>query len=109
MIPKKPAPHVMRGGNRFSEKIVLHQNLERDSDSKKSYTALVSEAIRKAVVAANKIYFRAMLQASIVLRNAGAAGRLPLISGLSEIRLLSAQVGQARLALARRIAPRTSG
>ena len=25
MIPKKPAPHLMRGGNRFSEKIMLHQ------------------------------------------------------------------------------------
>jgi hypothetical protein len=22
MIPKKPAPHLMRGGNRFSEKIM---------------------------------------------------------------------------------------
>jgi hypothetical protein len=25
MIPKKPAPHLMRGGHRFSEKIMLHQ------------------------------------------------------------------------------------
>jgi hypothetical protein len=25
MIPKKPAPHLMRGGRRFSEKIMLHQ------------------------------------------------------------------------------------
>jgi hypothetical protein len=25
MIPKKPAPHVMRGGNRFSEKIMRQQ------------------------------------------------------------------------------------
>jgi hypothetical protein len=25
MIPKKPAPHLMRGGNRFSEKIMLKQ------------------------------------------------------------------------------------
>ena len=23
MIPKKPAPHLMRGGHRFSEKIML--------------------------------------------------------------------------------------
>jgi hypothetical protein len=23
MIPKKPAPHLMRGGRRFSEKIML--------------------------------------------------------------------------------------
>jgi hypothetical protein len=36
MIPKKPAPHVMRGGNRFSEKIVLQKKLERDGASKKS-------------------------------------------------------------------------
>src|SRR5262249_4673919 len=25
MIPKKPAPHLMRGVKRFSEKIMLHQ------------------------------------------------------------------------------------
>src|SRR5262249_19146439 len=25
MIPKKPAPHLMRGGNRFSEKIMRQQ------------------------------------------------------------------------------------
>jgi hypothetical protein len=25
MIPKKPAPDLIRGGNRFSEKIMLHQ------------------------------------------------------------------------------------
>jgi hypothetical protein len=25
MIPKKPAPHLMRGGHRFSEKIMLEQ------------------------------------------------------------------------------------
>jgi hypothetical protein len=25
MIPKKPAPHLMRGGYRFSEKIMLKQ------------------------------------------------------------------------------------
>jgi hypothetical protein len=25
MIPKKPAPDLIRGGNRFSEKIVLKQ------------------------------------------------------------------------------------
>ena len=25
MIPKKPAPHLMRGVPRFSEKIMLHQ------------------------------------------------------------------------------------
>jgi len=37
MIPKKPAPDVIGGGNRFSEKIMLHQKLERDDDSKKSH------------------------------------------------------------------------
>jgi len=28
MIPKKPAPHLMRGGYRFSEEIVLQQELK---------------------------------------------------------------------------------
>jgi hypothetical protein len=27
MIPKKPAPHAMRGGKRFSEKILLQKKL----------------------------------------------------------------------------------
>jgi hypothetical protein len=27
MIPKKPAPDLIRGGNRFSEKIMLLQNV----------------------------------------------------------------------------------
>jgi hypothetical protein len=31
MIRKKPAPDLIRGGNRFSEKIMLHQKLERQS------------------------------------------------------------------------------
>ena len=39
MIRKKPAPHLMRGGYRFSEKIVLKQKMERDDDSKKSHRA----------------------------------------------------------------------
>jgi len=26
MIPKKPAPDLIRGGNRFSEKIMLNKN-----------------------------------------------------------------------------------
>src|SRR3954454_23908521 len=42
MIPKKPAPHLMRGGNRFSEKIMLHQPVGRDGESTKSYPALVT-------------------------------------------------------------------
>jgi hypothetical protein len=29
MIPKKHAPDLIRGGYRFSEKIMLQQNLER--------------------------------------------------------------------------------
>jgi hypothetical protein len=37
MIPKKPAPHVMR-----SEKIMLHQKVERDGDLKKSHPGLVA-------------------------------------------------------------------
>jgi hypothetical protein len=31
MIPKKPAPDLIRGGNRFSEKIVLKQKDKRCS------------------------------------------------------------------------------
>jgi hypothetical protein len=30
MIPKKPAPHLMRDVERFSERILLKQNLERE-------------------------------------------------------------------------------
>jgi hypothetical protein len=39
MIPKKPAPHLMRGGYRFSEKIMRQpKRIERDDDSKKVIT-----------------------------------------------------------------------
>jgi hypothetical protein len=30
MIPKKPAPDLIRGGTRFSEKIMLNEKLDRD-------------------------------------------------------------------------------
>jgi len=30
MIPKKPAPDLIRSGNRFSEMIMLTQELDRD-------------------------------------------------------------------------------
>jgi len=30
MIPKKPAPDLIRGGNRFSEKIMLNKKLDHD-------------------------------------------------------------------------------
>ena len=40
MIPKKPAPDLIRGGYRFSEKTMLTNKLERDDDSKKSDHAL---------------------------------------------------------------------
>jgi hypothetical protein len=30
MIPKKPAPDLIRGGNRFSEKIMLKQKVRLD-------------------------------------------------------------------------------
>jgi hypothetical protein len=39
MIRKKPAPDLIRGGYRFSEKIMLRQSLERDDGSTKA-TAL---------------------------------------------------------------------
>src|SRR5437899_6356379 len=51
MIRKKPAPHLMRGGYRFSlatnaervcAEIMLKQKVERDDDSKKSHHALVT-------------------------------------------------------------------
>jgi hypothetical protein len=32
MIRKKPAPHLMRGVRRLSEKIMRKQKLERDDD-----------------------------------------------------------------------------
>jgi len=48
MIPKKPAPHLMRGGNRFSEKRSCpNKKLERDDDSKKSHPALRLKIDRK--------------------------------------------------------------
>src|SRR5262245_48927559 len=40
MIPKKPAPDLIRGVQRFSEKIMLNKKLERDDDSRKSHSAL---------------------------------------------------------------------
>src|SRR5882757_11532589 len=40
MIRKKPAPHLMRGEYRFSEKIMLKQQLERGDDSKKGHHGL---------------------------------------------------------------------
>jgi hypothetical protein len=33
MIPKKPAPDLIRGGNRFSEKIMLNQESYRTDKS----------------------------------------------------------------------------
>jgi hypothetical protein len=35
MIPKKHAPDLRRSGNRFSDKIMLTLNSERDDDPKK--------------------------------------------------------------------------
>jgi len=35
MIPKKPAPDLIRGGPRFSEKIMLNQKAGASSDSTK--------------------------------------------------------------------------
>jgi hypothetical protein len=34
MIPKKPAPDVIRGGYRFSEKIMLEQQAKAKCESK---------------------------------------------------------------------------
>jgi hypothetical protein len=31
MIRKKPAPHLMRGGSRFSEKIMLNKEMNHDA------------------------------------------------------------------------------
>src|SRR5262249_35731783 len=42
MIPKKPAPHLMRGGNRFSERDhASSKELERYDDSRSNHPALV--------------------------------------------------------------------
>jgi hypothetical protein len=38
MIPKEPAPDLIGGGNRFSEKTCFTNGLERDDDSKKVIT-----------------------------------------------------------------------
>jgi hypothetical protein len=46
MIRKKPAPDPIRGGNRFSEKIMLHQKARAQS--------LQSEAIALDAVAAER-------------------------------------------------------
>jgi hypothetical protein len=43
MIPKKPAPHLMRGGTGFRKKIMLKQKLRRDDDSKKNHPALKAQ------------------------------------------------------------------
>jgi hypothetical protein len=54
MIPKKPAPDLIRGGNRFSEKHALGldprdhaqtEKLERDDESKKIHPAFVRQTI----------------------------------------------------------------
>ena len=37
MIPKKPAPHLMRGGNRFSDKIMLKQEGVKYDSIRESY------------------------------------------------------------------------
>jgi len=37
MIRKKPAPHVMQGGHRFSERIMLEKRWEPDDVSKKRH------------------------------------------------------------------------
>jgi hypothetical protein len=50
MIPKKPAPDLIRGGHRLSEKITLEQ-LERDDDSKRSRRA---PAVRVSAFAADR-------------------------------------------------------
>src|SRR5262245_51613444 len=44
MIPKKPAPDLIRGGYRFSERSCSNNEVERDGYSKKGHLALVSNA-----------------------------------------------------------------
>jgi hypothetical protein len=46
MIPKKPAPDVIGGGNRFSDKIMRKQNVRESIDSAeriKRYAALPAQ------------------------------------------------------------------
>src|SRR6266700_7083096 len=54
MIRKKPAPHLMRGGYRFSprdkreafaRRSCSNKKIERDDDSKKSHPALIRQAV----------------------------------------------------------------
>jgi hypothetical protein len=40
---------IPKGGNRLSEKIMLHKKLERDGDSKKSYPALRPVEIQDSI------------------------------------------------------------
>src|ERR1700730_7014401 len=54
MIPKKPAPHLMRGGNRFSEKIMLHEirfgpgGLNRTTDLRLMRALLLTAELHRA-------------------------------------------------------------
>jgi|SRR4051794_12457059 hypothetical protein len=41
--PEKARPHLMRGGKRLSEKIMLNNSLERNGDSKKRHPALAAQ------------------------------------------------------------------
>src|SRR5437588_12597145 len=65
MIPKKPAPHLMRDGNRFSEKIMLHERLEQDNDSNKSLPALLPKQLANACPVVGRMFFAACAALSV--------------------------------------------
>ena len=48
MIPKKPAPDLIRGGNRFSEKIMLKHMMDGQS---RANTMLASQPVNIAIIA----------------------------------------------------------
>jgi len=50
MIPKKPAPHLMRGGYRFSEKIMPKQDYKK-GEPMKSILAAVGAALLTIMLA----------------------------------------------------------
>jgi hypothetical protein len=51
MIRKKPAPDLIRSGNRFSEKIMLEHNVRGDDDSKRNIIPLedIAEEVTRIV------------------------------------------------------------
>jgi hypothetical protein len=69
MVPKKRAPDSIRGGYRFSEKIMLPDKLERDNNSK-----IKSSRARSAPIASGRRITRPANARALV---AGAVANQP--------------------------------